>query len=73
VAFTGARFDEVCQAYTSDIRQDQGIWYLDINEDHGKRLRNRDSGRKVPLHHAIVEEASSHTPCPCLRDRSFQT
>jgi hypothetical protein len=38
LAFTGARLDEVCQAYTSDIRQDQGIWYLDINEDQGKRL-----------------------------------
>jgi integrase len=56
LAFTGARLDEVCQAYTSDIRQDQGIWYLDINEDHGKRLKNRDSVRKVPLHRALVEE-----------------
>jgi integrase len=48
--------DEVCQAYTSDIRQDQGIWYLDINEDQGKRLKNRDSVRKVPLHHTLIDE-----------------
>jgi integrase len=56
LAFTGARLDEVCQAYTSDIRKDQGIWYLDLNEDLGKRLKNVGSVRKVPLHHAIVEE-----------------
>jgi integrase len=56
LAFTGARLDEVCQAYTSDVRKDQGIWYLDINENYGKRLKNADSVRKVPLHHALLEE-----------------
>jgi integrase len=56
LAFTGARLDEVCQAHTTDIRQGQGIWYLDINEDHGKRLKNRGSVRKVPLHHAVLDE-----------------
>jgi integrase len=56
LAFTGARLDEVCQAYTTDIRQDQGIWYLDINEDRGKKLKNPGSIRKVPLHHAVLEE-----------------
>ena len=54
LAFTGARLDEVCRAYTTDIRQDQGICYLDINEDHGKRLKTADSIRKVPLHRALA-------------------
>jgi integrase len=56
LAFTGARLDEVCQAYTSDVRTAQGIWYLDINEDHGKRLKNKGSIRKVPLHQALVDD-----------------
>jgi integrase len=56
LAFTGARLDEVCQACTTDIRRDQGICYLDINEDRGKRLKNLGSVRKVPLHHAILDE-----------------
>jgi integrase len=46
----------VCQAYTTDIRQDQGIWYLDINKDRGKRLKNPGSARRVPLHQAILWE-----------------
>jgi integrase len=56
LAFTGARLDEVCRAHTTDVRQDQRIWYLDINEDHGKRLKTADSIRKVPLHRALLEE-----------------
>ena len=56
LAFTGARLDEVCQAYTSDIRQDQGIWYLDINDERGKKLKNAGSARQVPLHQAILRE-----------------
>jgi integrase len=56
LAFTGARLDEVCHVYTSDIGQDQGIWYLDINQDRGKKLKNPGSARKVPLHPAILRE-----------------
>jgi integrase len=56
LAFTGARLDEVCQAYTSDIRQDQGTWYLDINQERGKKLKNPGSARRVPLHQAILRE-----------------
>jgi hypothetical protein len=46
----------VCQAYTTNMRQDQGIWYLDINEDRGRRLKNPGSVRRVPLHRAILRE-----------------
>jgi integrase len=56
LAFTGARLDEVCQAYTADLRQDQGIWYLDVNEERGKKLKNPGSARRVPLHQAILDE-----------------
>jgi integrase len=56
LAFTGARLDEVCQAYTSDIGQEQGIWYLDINQDRGKKLKNPISARRVPLHQAVIDE-----------------
>jgi hypothetical protein len=57
----------------SDIRQDQGIWYLDINENHGKRLKNAGSVRKVPLHHALIDERFLAYAESCLKARSFQT
>ncbi len=56
LAFTGARLDEVCQARKSDVRQEAGIWYLDINFEHGKQLKNVGSARRVPLHRAILDE-----------------
>ena len=57
LAFTGARLDEVCQARKSDVRREAGIWYLDINFEHGKKLKNVGSARKVPLHRAILDES----------------
>jgi integrase len=56
LAFTGARLDEVSQARKSDVRQEAGIWYLDINFEHGKKLKNVGSARRVPLHRAILDE-----------------
>jgi integrase len=56
LAFTGARLDEICQARRLDVRQEAGIWYLDINAEQGKKLKNVGSARRVPLHSAILEE-----------------
>jgi integrase len=57
LACTGARLEEVCQAHVADIRQEGGIWYLDINADgHGKALKNAGSARKIPLHPGLIDE-----------------
>lgn len=55
--FTGARLNELCQLYLSDIREDEkGTWYLDINSDtDDKRLKSLASGRQVALHAAILD------------------
>jgi integrase len=53
--FTGARQAELCQLLSSDIRQDPetSIWYIDINDNGDKRLKNESSRRHVPLHPEI--------------------
>ncbi len=57
LAFTGARVEEVCQSFVSDIRHKGGIWHLDINADHpSKSLKNTGSVRCVPLHASIISE-----------------
>jgi len=57
LAYTGARLEEVCQSFVKDIRQNGGIWYLDINADNeGKALKNDGSVRKVPLHSTLIDE-----------------
>jgi len=52
---SGARLSDLGQLGLEDLRQDNGIWYLSINRDKGKRTKNRNSVREVPLHSILVE------------------
>jgi len=55
--FAGARLEEIGQALTSDVKHEEGIDYLDINildRGAGKRVKNRSSRRKLPLHPELV-------------------
>lgn len=52
---TGARLGEIIQLRTADVREDQGITYLDLNDDgEDKRLKTAHSKRMVPLHAELV-------------------
>lgn len=52
--FSGARSGEVIQLYVDDVRQEDGIWYLDINDEgDDKRLKTPHSRRVVPLHQTL--------------------
>ena len=49
--FTGARLNEICQLYQSDIREDGGIWYFDFNEELDDKSAKTDAAiRYVPIH-----------------------
>lgn len=54
--FSGARLGEIIQLYTSDIREDNGIYYFDINADgDDKRLKTRGSKRIIPIHPKLID------------------
>ena len=63
--FTGGRITELCQLYSKeDIKHEDGIWYIDINDDAPpkesvdaikKELKNLSSKRRVPIHPKLVE------------------
>ena len=53
--YTGCRANELCQLHKEDLKDKNGIWFLDINDDGKKTLKNKDSKRLVPLHSVIVE------------------
>lgn len=58
--FTGARENEICQLYTSDIRQDEetGIWIIDFNENEPektrKSLKRPFHARAFPIHKQLT-------------------
>jgi integrase len=46
--FTGARMGELCQLQPTDIREEDGLWGIDINDDKGKSVKTSASVRWVP-------------------------
>ena len=39
--FTGARLEEVCQLHAEDVRQEHGVYFLDINREGSRGSRPR--------------------------------
>lgn len=54
-AFSGARLNEICQLYVSDVVEVDGIWCFDINGDKDKRLKNLASKRMIPIHPNLID------------------
>ncbi len=53
------RMSEICQLYTSDIKEVEGFLCFDITEEGveeaRKSVKNRSSCRKVPIHPKLIE------------------
>ena len=54
--FTGMRQDEICQLTRGDVAQVDGVWLFDVNGDKGKRVKNKQSIRRVPIHQRLLNE-----------------
>ena len=54
--YTGARLNEISQLQLDDIRQHDGIWCFDFNDEgEGKKLKTTASRRLVPVHSRLLE------------------
>lgn len=53
--YTGARLGEIAQIHLTDIRNEDDIWYFDLNDDENKSLKTTSSKRKVPVHPTLLE------------------
>lgn len=53
--FIGARITELCQLKTGDIKQVNGIWVIDINDEGNKTVKTAAGIRKIPLHPKLIE------------------
>lgn len=52
--YTGARREEIANLHRKDIRQEEGVWVIDINTDHHNRVKNRNSHRLIPIHSHLI-------------------
>ena len=59
--FTGMRLSEVIQLATEDVREEQGIWFIDVRlgvipkTGEVKLLKNKSAARKIPLAHDLIK------------------
>ena len=67
--FTGARCEELAQLHVDDVKQIDGIWCLDINEEGGTTVKNKSSRRLVPLHPFLTRQLKFHKWVDILRGR----
>ncbi|HEV2679348.1 MAG TPA: site-specific integrase [Rhodanobacter sp.] len=52
--YHGNRLEEFAQLIGSDVRLDDDIWFLDINDDESKQIKNEQSKRRVPIHPTLL-------------------
>jgi site-specific recombinase XerD len=72
--YHGNRLEEFAQLHRSDVRCTDGIWYMDINDEGAKQLKNEQSKRRVPIHPVIQELGFMQyvtTTAPEPKDRLF--
>jgi len=48
--YTGARLEELGQLHTADVKEEDGIRYLNLSRGDGKKLKTAASVRRVPIH-----------------------
>jgi integrase len=52
--YTGMRLNEICQLHLSDIKEENGIFVFDINDDKEKKLKTKASKRYTPIHSQLI-------------------
>lgn len=53
---TGARLEELAQLYHEDLKVDaDGLPFIHISPSHGRKLKNKNAERAIPLHPFLVE------------------
>jgi integrase len=53
--FSGLRTEEAAKLVPEDVRQEQGVYVIDVNRKRG-RLKTKNADRLVPIHSAILKE-----------------
>lgn len=58
--FQGFRCNEACQLHTSDIKEEEGVWFIWLREEadqkmlNDKSLKTEMSERRVPIHKELI-------------------
>jgi integrase len=56
LCFTGARISEIVELRRGDVRQEGGVWLLDVKPTDQRQGKNATFQRLIPLHPAVIAE-----------------
>jgi integrase len=56
LCFTGARISEIVELRRKDVREEAGVWILDIVPTAARQGKNKTFQRMIPLHPAVITE-----------------
>jgi integrase len=48
--FSGMRLDEICKLTAKAVRETEGVWFFDVQDDEAGRVKTDSSARRVPVH-----------------------
>jgi len=48
--FTGSHLEEMASLHCEDVFQNQGLWCIEHNFNNGRKLKNKNAVRIIPLH-----------------------
>lgn len=54
-AYSGARREEIAGLLRDEIIQEEGVWAFSIKNNKLRRIKNKQSRRKVPIHEHLIE------------------
>ena len=52
--YSGARLNEICQLQLNDIKCEDGVSYISINENDGKHVKTKAGIRNIPIHKELI-------------------
>ncbi len=53
--YSGMRLGEIVQLRARDFKREDGVDFIDLNEDAGRQLKSEAGARRIPVHPALVE------------------
>lgn len=53
--YSSMRVEEASQLHLDDIRQENGIYYFNLNDDEDKSLKTINAFRNIPVHSKLIE------------------
>lgn len=56
LVFTGCRLEEVASLYCADVFIKDGLWCIEVNDNHDRRVKNQNAIRSIPLHPLLVDQ-----------------